>query len=237
MKKQPEITIFSLDGLNSTGKTTQLRYLKQQLTAKGIPAAIRRGDGSRRGSGLVEADPPSEWWMTHHPQIAGAGVSGPESWRMATFASRRLMDELVDFTQQEFPCRLKEVGKNHGVVLLDRGPVSRLFVARRYVPEITFEAAMGIDEKPAYAEVIPKKVAVLHTDESTLHGRNEDRPDSEQKKRFNKNIVSSYHADFEELITNLPSPLQERTTVIDASPSAEVVGRVVLAELMHVIEE
>ena len=79
MKKRPEVTIFSVDGLNSTGKTTQLQYLKQQLAADGVPTAIRRGDGARRGLGLMEADPPSDWWIAHHPQIAEAGVSGPES--------------------------------------------------------------------------------------------------------------------------------------------------------------
>ena len=202
-----------------------------------MPAAIRRGDGARRGLGMVEADPASDWWVAQHPRIAEAGVSGPESWRMATFASRRLMDELVEFTREEFPCKLKDIGKSHGVVLLDRGPVSRLFVARRYVTGISFEEAMGIDENPVYTEVMPKRIAVLNADETTLHDRNNGRSDGEQKKQFNKNIVTSYHADFQELIASLPSTLEERTRLIDASPPAEVVGRVVLAELMQVIEE
>lgn len=236
MNKSPEITIYSLDGLNSTGKSTQLQLLKHELAKQGIISAIRRGDGARKGTGDSEADPSSSWWVYNHPLIAAAGINGPESFRMATLASRRLMDELVQFSIKEFPDMMSKNSASRGVILLDRGPVSRMFVARRYQPNISFAEAMGIVENPIYTNVIPKRIAVLNTDIDTINARNATRHDGEAKKIFNNNLVNTRFDEFRSLLDNLPDDLKQITKVVDASPPPEITTEVLLYDLMEAMD-
>lgn len=230
----PEVNIISLDGLNNNGKTTQLRHLKNELAERGIPAVTRRGDGSRKGIGANEADPPSDWWQHNYPAIIDAGFDGKDADYAAAVASRQLMVELHDLKTRDFPEILAVNGGNRGVILLDRGPISRLFVARRQHPNITLEDALGITDDPRIEAAIPDSIIVLHAERDILLARNEDREEGGAAKRiFNHHILTSYYDDFEQTLNTLPPQLAERTTIIDSTPPIEEVGSLAVALMVE----
>ncbi len=227
--RSPEVSVVSLDGLNNNGKTTQVRYLQNELVARGVSVIVRRGDGSRKGTGSSESDPVSEWWQENFKRINAAGLEGPEAEAAAAFASQRLLHELYELKTKEYPTELEAGNKDKGVVLLDRGPISRLFVARRYDPEVTFEDAFGLEDNLQLEEVIPDDVLVLHTSKETLLARNDARQEGQAKRDFNRYIISRYYETFERVLDDLPPLLAERTTIIDSGMPIEEVGRAALS--------
>lgn len=231
--RQPEISVVSLDGLNNNGKTTQVGYLQHELVAQDIPTIVRRGDGSRKGTGLSESDPVSEWWQENYKVINAAGLEGPEAEAAARMASNRLMRELHILKTDEYPRELQAAGKEQGVVLLDRGPVSRLFVARRYNPDVTFDEAFQMGGDLKVEDVLPDEILVLHTTKEKLLARNLARNDGAPKQEFNGYIISRYYDDFERVLDNMPPQLSERMTVIDSGFSVQEVGATALALVME----
>lgn len=227
--RTPDISLASLDGLNNNGKSTQLRFIKQELIARGIPAVIRKGDGSRKGRGLEEVDPYSEWWQTNHDRIKSIGLDEARAYDAATIANRQLMREVLDLKRHDFPEVLQEQGADKGAILLDRGPISRMFVSRRYKPDVTFAEAMGIEEDPAFTGAIPERIVVLHAAKHVLLERNESRQEGGIEKRaFNRQIISDYYDDFSRLLSNLPPELEERTTILDSDGPVQEVGNTAL---------
>lgn len=233
MKRHPEIRLFLLDGLNNTGKTTQLNLLRSRLAAAGITGAVRKGDGSRKGLGLQDYDPESSWWKQHRLEATSAGTDGERAKLLATIASRKLLIELVEFKHNEFPEILALNGANRGVILLDRGHVSRLFVSRRFDRSVALDEAIGITDSPELSESYPDKINILHATKEALLLRTVYRDDGMDKKQFNDDLITKYYDDFQDTIYNLPQPLKEITSILDASQSIEDVN----AQLLHSIEE
>lgn len=230
---RPEIHTVSLDGLNNNGKTTQISHLKEELGDRDVPVVVRRGDGSRKGTGSSESDPISTWWQENHASINSAGFEGAEADAAARRASRRLMHELFDLKTKDYPVMLQAQNKNKGVILLDRGPVSRLFVARRYNPDVTLEGAYELDDDIQLEDVMPDNVLVLHAPKEVLITRNPTRKEGSAKQDFNSRIINQYYDAFERVLDNLPPQLAERTTIIDSSPATTEVGRIALAQVVE----
>jgi thymidylate kinase len=231
--RAPEIRILSLDGLNNNGKTTQVKYLKQELIARNVPAIIRKGDGSRRGSGQNELDPISTWWQENYDRINAADIEGEDAERVAREASRKLTDEVYVLKTREYRDALSRQGKSRGVIILDRGPVSRLFVARRYNPNVALNEALGFDEEAHLEEALPDDILVLHANKETLLDRNADRNEGVEKQEFNRRIIGQYYDEFERILETLPPQLAERTTIIDSGAPILEVGRIALGIVME----
>jgi len=233
MIRQSDIRVFLIDGLNNTGKTTQLNLLRPRLANLGIYAAVKKGDGSRKGLGLHDYDPLSTWWQRHRQEALSAGTEGDRAKRLAAIASQKLLSELVDFKNHDFPEILSLQGLKRGVILLDRGHVSRLFVSRRFDPSITFAQAIGIAENPDLAESLPDSVNILHASREVLLSRTEYRDDDTKKKHFNDDVISKYYDDFEATIYDLPPELAQKTTVVDATQTIEEVNRMVINSIQE----
>lgn len=231
--RHPEISVVSLDGLNNNGKTTQVEYLQRELVGRDIPTIVRRGDGSRKGTGLSESDPVSDWWQENYKLINSAGLEGPEAEAAARMASNRLMQELWDLKTDEYPRELKARGEEQGVILLDRGPVSRLFVARRYNPDATFNDAFQMGEDLSPEDILPDEILVLHTTKEKLLARNLAREDGAPKQEFNGYIIGRYYDAFERVLDNMPPQLSERMTIIDSGFPVQEVGATALALVME----
>ena len=232
MKNNQKIDVICFDGLHNVGKSTQIELAKRQLGSMGIHSLIRRGDGSRKGLGIVEEDPISEWWQDNYQDIVDTGVEGHKAELAAQMASRRLGQELLHLCNIEYPKLLDEYHIDRGVVLLNRGPISRLFVSRRLKSDSVPKLYEG---DPSY-QIAPDHIFVLHADKETLIKRNETRLEGGQQKRdFNANIINKYHNDFSNTLDALPEELAEITTIVDASPDIQsihfMIMRLILDEL------
>lgn len=233
MTRQPEVKVFLIDGLNNTGKTTQLNLLRPRLEGLGIFTAVKKGDGSRKGLGLHDHDPLSAWWQRHRQESLAAGTEGGRAERLAAIASQKLLSELVYFKKYDFPGMLSLRGLKRGVVLLDRGHISRLFVSRRFNPDITFTEAIGIEESPRLTESLPDRISILHADRATLLSRTEYRDDDTEKKHFNDDVIDRYYDDFEATIFSLPPVLAQRTAIVDATQTIEEVNHSILNSIQE----
>jgi len=232
----PEVKITCFDGLNNSGKTTQIDCLQNQLNTMGIPTVQRRGDGSRKGLGITESDPASVWWQENYRQILNTDIASSESERISTITSRKLMNELLDLKMKRLPSYLLANNYEGGVILTNRGPISRLFVARRYNPDISYEDAVGLTDDPSLAGSIPDNILVLHASKEILLNRNRSRVEGgEEKRSFNELVITRYFDDFERILDNLPPQLAEITNIIDSEKGIREVGRIALSLIVKQI--
>lgn len=229
----PEIRLVSLDGLNNTGKTTQLDYLRSALRDRAIATTVRKGDGARRGRGEVEWDPVSPWWQQHYYELHSAGLEGKAAEAAARKASCQLVHEWTELRNDQYPRQLMAERRDLGVILLDRGPLSRLFVARRFDPAASLEQALGYEAAGELEQVLPDKIVVLHAAKAVLLDRNISRRDGAAKQEFNKQIITRYYDDFARVLDDIPPLLGERTVIVDSSGPALEVGQVVLRHAME----
>lgn len=224
------IYTICFDGLHNNGKGTQISLLSKQLKDLGVSVLIRRGDGMRKGVGSEPADPFSIWWQENIARMRATGFEGPESMSAATEASNRLNAEISVAKNYFMPHLMKEEGTSTGVILLDRGPISRLFVKRRENPESDFNSIKHFNNCSGRHEIImPDKIFLLHAPLSVLISRNSDR--TSEKSKFNETVLTKYYSDFENVINDLPPEIAQRTLQVDSSTSIEDVNKVVVSQL------
>jgi thymidylate kinase len=234
--KNEKVNIISIDGLHNVGKSTQIDLVKRQLGGLGIYSAVMRGDGSRKGLGLTEEDPFSDWWQLKRKEITQVATENFKAEELARETSRKLGRELLDFCQIDCPKKLKEMKTERGVILLNRGPLSRLFVAQRFEKNVSIDSALGYDEDDSLREILPDHIFVLQTDKEEILSRNETRIEGGQQKRdFNASIIKNYYDDFMFTINNLPKELEKITTIIDASPNIQDLNLIVIKLLLEKI--
>lgn len=232
-----KVFVIGVDGLHNNGKTTQLGLLKESLEQRGYFTLIRRGDGSRKGFGEDESDPVSEWWQENRPRILATGFEGRASHDAATEASDRLNRELYLTKNWWMPRELKKRRQETGVILLDRGLISRLFVYRRYKPQAESEDVGYFSTRGKQREaVIPSVIFLLHAPLDILIARNVERQEGDSKQVFNKTILENYYDDFERYIRKLPEEVKSRTIVIDSSKTIPEIQQELLESTLRVIE-
>lgn len=212
------IFIVSFDGLHNNGKGTQIALLSKQLNDCGISTLIRRGDGMRKGLGDEDTDPESLWWKENIVRMRATGFEGSESMAAATEASNRLNAEIFVARNYYMPHLMKAEGRDTGIILLDRGPVSRLFVKRREEPNADFDSIRFFVNKAGKHEILlPDQIFLFHAPLGVLIGRNSDK--TSEKSKFNATVLTKYYSDFEYTMTTLPAELSERTICIDSTKS------------------
>lgn len=233
-----KIFVIGVDGLHNNGKTTQLGLLKENLEQRGSFTLIRRGDGSRKGFGEDEFDPVSGWWQENRPRILTTGFEGKASHDAAAEASNRLNRELYLIKNWWMPRELKKRGQETGVILLDRGLISRLFVYRRYRPQAEFEDVKYFSTRGKQREaVIPNIIFLLHAPLGILMARNVERQGEDSKQAFNETILKSYYDDFAQYIGRLPEEIRSRTIVIDSSKTIPEIQQELLENTLRIIAE
>lgn len=220
------IFVISFDGLHNNGKSTQICVLSKQLKDSGISTLIRRGDGMRKGSGSEDGDPESSWWKENITRMRATGFEGPESMAAAAEASNRLNAEIFVARKYCMPHLMQNEGSDTGLILLDRGPISRLFVKRREEPNAGFDSIRFFANRSGRYEILlPDQIFLLHAPLDILISRNCDR--TSEKSKFNETVLTKYYADFERTMANLPSEISQRTILIDSTQSITKINKFV----------
>lgn len=217
----PQINVIGFDGLNNSGKGTQIKFLRNSLFSEGIPSIVLRGDGRRRGLGNEEKDPISYWWQGYYKEIANRSIQH-EDYEMSTIASNRLNREIYVTIKRIFPQFLREFSLARGIVILDRTIISRLFTLSQFgitpcFPEHSTYKGPGTNERSI---ILPDLTFLLHTEKEVLLSRSKLRDDPPAKKEFNEHMITNYYSTFSNLIHSLPHELVDRVRLIDASKEA-----------------
>jgi thymidylate kinase len=201
----------------------------------GIPTLTRRGDGMRKGLGNEATDPESRWWQENIARMRATGFEGPESMAAATESANRLQRELFVAKNYFMPRLLEKEGKDSGVILLDRGLISRLFVKRREMPEADLESVRDFESSRGKREVImPDLIFLFHAPLETLLARNLKR-DTSGKAAFNETVLTRYYGDFEAIIANLPEEIKKRTVNIDSRQTIEEINRLTTDRVLGLV--
>ena len=227
-----------MDGLHNNGKSTQIALLYKYLTEKGIPVLVRRGDGMRSGVGKDLNDSISIWWQENITRLRATGFEGESSMNAAEEAANRLNREIRVAKEYFMPKLLEAWKKDIGVILLDRGHISRLFVKRREDKEADFESIKFFKGSGNQQEVlIPDITFLFHTSLEVLLDRNDQRETSSDKKDFNRTVLLRYYDDFEDNISRLPDVFCRGLVRIDATKPVEEIHKIIVEYTNNLIEE
>lgn len=168
-----DIHIISIDGLNRSGKGTQLRLLKEHYIRCGVPVQVVRGDGSREGvGGPYSHDPMNAWWR----QWQRKPVKTAADWNRAyAVLTRESAWELQWFSREH----------DVGYFLMDRCYLSRWFTERQRNPRTPLPGA------PARHRIVPHLSFVLDVPKAVLLTRRSS--DNPRKASFRRAIVERWY--------------------------------------------
>ncbi|MFH1064180.1 MAG: hypothetical protein V1729_03815 [Candidatus Woesearchaeota archaeon] len=204
----PEIEVISFDGLNRSGKGTQIKRMKNYLEDRGITTYVLRGDGSRKGDGS-ENDPYSEWWKEMQPRLRNKDQSKDSYDKQWAIASDRLNWELYHTYHHEIPA-IMDIGiTDKATILLDRSLISRLFVRQRKDAMTTLDGLLTFSSPSGeeHAVVLPDISFILHAPKEELLGRNRILSDHPDKYEFRKKIITEHYESFERTVWSIAHPL------------------------------
>lgn len=228
------VLTVAIDGLNRSGKGTQLHLLKRFLQDRGLPAVILRGDGSREGKGLSEGDPCDEWWQRFRSRLADA-VTSMQRFACWNEAADRLAEEYLHWRDSLMPQQVQRVNAPCGVILLDRSLLSRLMLAADERGSISLEGLYRTEyhgTPVTWETMMPDRMLVLVAQQDTLLARLD--PD-DPKYGFRSGLILEKYSLFQAVLDGLPQELQGVTRHVDADQSIESVWRVCLEEAKCVI--
>jgi len=163
------MTIISFDGLNRSGKGTQIFLLNQKLN-KDYPIEIIRGDGSREGIGNPKYyDPPSEWWVDWQRNKEKSIGDWNQAYLKLKYENLNRISELPPET----------------IFLMDRCYISRWFTVRQSHPDTI------LSEVYSKAEIIPHLYIILNPSKKTLLERCD--LDDSEKRTFRKGVIENHY--------------------------------------------
>lgn len=229
-----KIHTVALEGLNNSGKGTQLTRLSESLNARGILTVVVRGHGSRQGDGRHIGDPVSKWWQKKHSEFMAAGTEGPKSLEAEKEMTARIYRELRVTREYFLPKLMKKSGTTYAVLLLDRSIISRLFVHRRFNKDIShirllsFTVGKGTKQKHL---ALPDLLLVLDVPKKVLLNRNKNRREGAQKIKFNETVITNHYNQFATLLKTLPQEVKKRTVILNGAKTADAVHHDILTTL------
>jgi len=225
MSNQGILTI-GFDGLNRSGKRTQIELLMTYLTSQHIPFIVTRGDGTRSGRGLHPYDFPSKWWIENRENLLELNTEDVRSKLNLQF--QRLCRESH---VQRHRLSKQVVGEaNQGVMIFDRTFISRYFTMRQYFPQISLEEALycyNPRNKKKVEPIIPDLTFLLYVSKQTLLSRIEQT--DKGTPRFPK--VYKYVSDHFELFNKTVEDILTRgynVQILNAEDAIEEVHRKVI---------
>ena len=174
MKNSKQVKVISFDGLNRSGKGTQLELLKQFLKNEKKPVQVVRGDGSREGINNINySDPQSAWWVRWQTKKDKTSNDWDNAY---TVLSKEIEDEFHRFN---YP----EQNKN-SFFLMDRCYISRWFVQRQRDKTVQFEKIVEDNQ------IFPNKYFILDVPKEILLSRQS--YDNPKKAKFRQGIVNKW---------------------------------------------
>jgi len=203
-----KVHVISFDGLNRSGKGTQIKNLEECLIQKNLPSLIIRGDGSRKGN-ESQNDEYSAWWQEIQPRLREVNSQGEFNSDVWEKASNQINLELYQAYNNELPKRIKESGGKEGYLILDRSIISKYYMAKRENPGIKLEDVLEFEtpDKKKEKLILPDISFVLHVPREVLLERNDYLSDHPDKYDFRKRVISQYYDDFEKTTLELKTPL------------------------------
>ena len=205
--------IISFDGLNRSGKGTQIRLLRDYLERRKISVEVLRGDGSRPGLGSKDFyDPPSDWWV---------------DWQANSNKVAKDWDEAYQVLSEENNKRYKEfsIENQIGTILMDRSYISRYFMLKQQ------GFGISLEEIADGTELRPKYYFVLEAPKETLLERVSD--DNIGKTEFRRDVVRRWYDLWVEVVYDAQNFLKERLMKIDGIQSPQAINGCII----HTLEE
>jgi len=216
-----KIFTIGFDGLNHSGKGTQIKLLTKYLSKQKTPFKVVRGDGTRAGTGTQPYDFPSKWWQENRDYLVDLSSGNMQDKLNLRF--QRLCREA--FVAEHY----LEKRSEKGVMILDRTFVSRFFTMKQYYPDISLDEALYCYNPKNGRKVnptIPDITFLLTASKKTLLSR---LGQEERSERFirSEHYVSTYFDLFHEIVQEL-SDQGYNIRQIDAEEPIEEVHKKIL---------
>jgi len=230
------ILTVAFEGLNRSGKGTQLGLMRHHLRQCEIPTVTIRGDGSREGLGVDEGDPPSDWWKQFRQREKQQHT---EAERFACWneAANTLAAELLDWRREILPHQVNQQGAPFGVLLVDRSLISRMMLAADANPGFQLDelySGTWREQPLTWKVVLPDLIFLLQVDQPTLLGRL-DRQDP--KYQFRRRLIAEKYTLHSHLTASLPAVITAVTHPVDGSATPGRVHQRCLDTLRTLVEE
>lgn len=212
--KLEDLLVVSFDGLNRSGKGTQIGLLKDYLESRNFQVEVLRGDGSRPGIGSTSFyDPASNFWQNWQKKEN----KSIDDW---IYASRILSYENY-LKCIEFSAEVKEKDQA-GAILLDRSHISTWYMLRKKDPNTPFVDSL---KEPT---VLPDIYFNLSVPKETLLARNSD--DNPDKAEFRKRVVSTSYDKWTSTMRMVPKDIE--MYVMDGTQDKEYIN----CQVINVVE-
>jgi thymidylate kinase len=221
-----KVLTIGFDGLNKSGKGTQIDLFKQYLDSKSVPCEIVRGDGTRAGKGLHKYDTPSRWWIEQREELTK--LTSENYQNNLNLCFQRLYREI----EIKKYCLEKKLNKetDYGVLIFDRTVLSHFFTMRQYNNKISFEESLfcyNPKNKKIILPKIPEINFILSANKDILMSRLE-KSSIKIKKDFSLNYVSKYFDLFEESVQIVNHDQKMNLFIIDSSVSEDKTHKTIL---------
>lgn len=205
------IEVISFDGLNRSGKGTQLNLARKYLEDNMQNVIVVRGDGSREGIDNPEYnDPPSMWWKRWQSNKQKSA----QDWDNAYLVlNKEVEDELGSFRHRY----------DNGFFLMDRCYISRWFVERQRDKETPF------DDVVDRTQVFANKYFVLDAPKEILLSRQSD--DNPKKAQFRRQIVEQWYDLWQDTLDRVQERLGDSMIRLDATKGKYDIHQVVTKNL------
>ncbi len=206
-----EVNIISFDGLNRSGKGTQLSLTQKYLEDKMQNVIIVRGDGSREGIGNPEYyDPISKWWQRWQSNTNKSNKDWDNAYLVL---NKEIEDELYNFRQKY----------NQSFFLMDRSYISRWFVERQRCKNTPFD---NVIER---TQVFPNKYFVLDAPKEILLSRQSD--DNPRKSQFRRQIIEQWYDLWQDTLNRVQERLASNMIRLDASQDKSQINKKILESI------
>ena len=205
------INVISFDGLNRSGKGTQLSLTHKHLKDNLENVIIIRGDGSREGINNPEYfDPISIWWQRWQKNKNKSN----QDWDNAYLVlNKEVEDELYNFRQRY----------DNGFFLMDRCYISRWFVKRQRDKNTPFDDIIN------RTQVFPNKYFVLDAPKEILLSRQND--DNPQKATFRRRIIEQWYDLWQDTLERVQDRLGSNMIRLDATQDKYNINKKVLEDI------